>query len=405
MKKHWRIAYVCPRYAAGAAGGAEILIQSWAERMRERGHHSEVLTTCARDHTTWKNELPPGAETVSGITVRRFEITSHDREKQDFYGEKIIHGQPLTRDQEEEWIDAVARSDALCGFIEERRDAFDCFIFAPYLFGITYRGSRIAPERSILVPCLHDEPYAYLKIFQDLFSRAGGIFFNSRPEQELAERIFSLAGERCRVVGMGIELPEKLQPENFKNKFSIDFPFLLYAGRREGGKNTPLLIEYFRLFKRHQGRDLKLCLLGTGKIPLKNEDRRWIRDLGFLSEEDKWNGYAASEIFCQPSTNESFSIVLLESWLAGKPALVNAFCPVTVDHCRRSQGGLYFRDYYEFEECLLFLLDHPDRGALLGENGRRYVEYNYSWNRILDELEDGLEACLQKESQERPRRV
>ncbi len=236
MKQHWKIAYVCPRYAAGAAGGAENLIQSWAERMRDRGHRSEVLTTCARDHTTWKNELPPGEVTVNGIKVRRFEITSHDREKQDFFGEKIIHGQPLTRAQEEEWIDAVARSESLCDFIDQHRDEFDLFIFAPYLFGITYRGMKIAPERSILVPCLHDEPYAYLKIFQDLFSQAGGVFFNSASEQALAHRIFAIDRERSCRVGMGIELPGQLRPESFREKFAIDSPYLLYAGRREGGR-------------------------------------------------------------------------------------------------------------------------------------------------------------------------
>ena len=34
----------------------------------------EVLTTCARDYVTWRNELPPGAETINGVTVRRFPV-------------------------------------------------------------------------------------------------------------------------------------------------------------------------------------------------------------------------------------------------------------------------------------------------------------------------------------------
>ncbi|MFH1039033.1 MAG: glycosyltransferase family 4 protein [PVC group bacterium] len=396
-----RIVYVCPRYAAAAAGGAEALIQSWAERMKERGHHSEVLTTCARDHSTWKNELPPGEEMINGIPVHRFEITSRNREKQDFYGGRIIHGEPLTRGQEEEWIDAVAWSEPLRGFIEQNRTRFDCFIFAPYLFGVTYRGMPAAPGRSILVPCLHDEPYAYLKIFRDLFSSAAGIFFNSEPERRLADRIFSLPRERCRVVGMGIEPPaKKPQPDRFREKYGIDSPYLLYAGRREGGKNTPLLIEYFRLFKRHRGTDLRLCLLGTGEVALRGDDRRWILDAGYVSGEDKRDAYAGAFAFCQPSTNESFSIVLLESWLEGKPALVNDFCPVTRDHCLRSGGGLYFRDYFEFEECLLYLLDYPAQARRMGENGRRYVEYNYAWGQILDKLEEGLKACFNRRSEE-----
>jgi len=392
--KKWKIAYVCPRYTPRSAGGAEVLIQSWAERMHKRGHRSEVLTTCARDHFTWKNELPPGEETIAGVTVRRFPVNPRDQRRYLHYQQRISSGQQLSREEEEEWIGEGVTSDDLRRYIRDHREEFDCFIFAPYLFGVTYFGVKSAPEKAILVPCLHDEPYAYLKIIRDLFKISAGVFFNSRPEAELARWLTEVDGGKTAIVGMGIEPPHVPDPEKFRRKFDIDFPYILYSGRREGGKNTPLLIEYMRLFKRHQKTDLKLLLMGTGEILLNRKDAGAIRDLGYISEEDKWNGYAASLALCQPSTNESLSIVLLESWLAGRPGLVNAFCPVTVDHCLRSQGGLYFRDYYEFEECLLYLLDHPEKASRLGENGREYVRQNFSWKKVLDRLEDGIRRVI-----------
>jgi glycosyltransferase involved in cell wall biosynthesis len=394
MKAKWRIAYVCPRYSPRSAGGAEILIQSWAERMRQRGHHSEVLTTCARDHITWENEFKEGTEDINGITVRRFPVNSRDPEKQEFYQNKINSGRKLTRPEEEEWIKAGANSDSLCEYIRDHQDEFDAIIFAPYLFGVTYFGLRIAPEKSILVPCLHNEPYAYLKIFHDLFHLAAGAFFNSRAELMLARRLMGLKDERSTIVGMGIDSVGPQEPLDFRKKFGIDSPFLLYAGRREGGKNTPLLLDYFRAFKRYQDTELILLLMGTGEIKLSGRDKGAIKDIGFVSEEDKWNGYSASTAFCQPSTNESFSIVLLESWLAGKPALVNAFCPVTFDHCRSSGGGIYFRDYYEFEESLFYFLSHPRETELIGRQGQKYVQENYSWEKVLDRLEEGIKKCL-----------
>ncbi|MCX6349126.1 MAG: hypothetical protein NTV79_06465 [Candidatus Aureabacteria bacterium] len=90
-----RIAYVCPRYTPRSAGGAEVLIQSWAERMARRGHYSEVFTTCARDHITWKNDYPPGVEVVNGIKVRRFLVDRHDRRLQLALQDKIIAGLEL----------------------------------------------------------------------------------------------------------------------------------------------------------------------------------------------------------------------------------------------------------------------------------------------------------------------
>lgn len=391
-----RIAYVSPRYTPRSAGGAEVLIQSWAERMAGRGHRSEVLTTCARDHIAWDNEYPPGVESVNGVTVRRFPIDRRDRPLQLALQDRINAGRVLGRAEEEAWINAGAQSDALCAYIRERADDFDAFVFAPYLFGVTYNGLRLVPEKAVLVPCLHDEPYAYLRIIRDLFLSAAAVFFNTETELALARRIMPLDPAKARVVGMGIAGPPRMAPEEFRRKHGIDFPYLLYAGRREGGKSTPLLVEYFRHFRRYGGRDLGLVLMGTGEVGIRREETARLVDLGYLPEEEKWNGYAASLAFCQPSVNESFSIVLLESWLAGRPGLVNAFCPVTVDHCLKSNGGLFFRDYYEFEECLRYLLDRPADTDRLGANGRAYVRQNFSWETVLDRLEEGLAGIGQK---------
>ena len=87
-------------------------------------------------------------------------------------------------------------------------------------------------------------------------------------------------------------------------------------------------------------------------------------------------------MFCQPSVNESFSIVLLEAWMAGTPALVHAACGVTRRHCADSGGGLWFRVYPEFEEALLLLLDKPELRAAMGAAGRAYVRREYAWENI-----------------------
>ncbi len=393
-RKQWKIAYVCPRYIPGTAGGAEVLTRQWAERMSRRGHSSTVLTTCARDHVTWENEYDPGEKVIDGVTVRRFAVDPRDLKRHAALDRMITDEEEISREEELEWMRSGVNSEALYEYIRKHRDEFDCFIFTPYLFGITYFGVNAVPEKSVLVPCLHDETFAYLKITRELFRKTRGIFFNSRPEMELAGRITDLEGKFTRVVGLGVEPPETINGEAFREKFGIDYPYLLYAGRRELLKNTRLLIEYFRAFKEHQENELRLILIGTGRIDLKKKDRNRIIDLGYLSEEDKWNAYAGARAFCQPSTNESFSIVLLEAFRSGCPGLVSAFCPVTLEHCLNSAGGLFFRDYFEFEESLLFLLENPDTAAAMGAGGRRYVKNFYTWKDIIDRLEDGLSECF-----------
>ena len=64
---------VVQRYGADINGGAELHARYIAERLAK--HASvEVLTTCARDYVTWKNELPPGDDKVNGLPVRRFPV-------------------------------------------------------------------------------------------------------------------------------------------------------------------------------------------------------------------------------------------------------------------------------------------------------------------------------------------
>jgi len=136
------------------------------------------------------------------------------------------------------------------------------------------------------------------------------------------------------------------------------------------------------LFRERTGRDVKLVLTGSGEIRPPPELAPHIMDLGFVPEPDKHEAMAGAIAFCHPSTLESFSIVLLESWLAQTPALVHAQCDVTRFHCQASGGGLWFRVYPEFEEALMGLMDHASLRKAMGLAGHRYALREYSWDAI-----------------------
>jgi glycosyltransferase involved in cell wall biosynthesis len=125
-------------------------------------------------------------------------------------------------------------------------------------------------------------------------------------------------------------------------KYGIE-PFLLYVGRKEAGKNVPLLIDYFAQYKRQYGGELCLVLVGKGAVEIPPDRRHNILDLGFLSEQDKLDAYAAALALCQPSCNESFSIVMMEAWVAGTPTLVHANCAVTRGIAWRPMGAYVSR--------------------------------------------------------------
>ena len=77
-----KLAVVVQRYGQAINGGAELHARYIAEHLA-RHADVEVLTTCATDYVTWRNEHPAGTEQVNGVPVRRFRV-AHERDPQKF---------------------------------------------------------------------------------------------------------------------------------------------------------------------------------------------------------------------------------------------------------------------------------------------------------------------------------
>jgi glycosyltransferase involved in cell wall biosynthesis len=101
-----------------------------------------------------------------------------------------------------------------------------------------------------------------------------------------------------------------------------------------------------------------------------------------MGEEDKFNALAGAELLVMPSFYESLSMVTLEAWAMGKPVLANALCDVLKGQCLRSNGGLFYENYFEFRDGLELLLSSERLRQTLGENGRKYYNANYTWEII-----------------------
>ena len=108
------------------------------------------------------------------------------------------------------------------------------------------------------------------------------------------------------------------------------------------------------------------------------------RSRGPVDEAVKWGLLRGAFALVSPSAFESFSIVLLEAWSVGTPALVNSRCAVTLDHARRSGGGVAFGNYAELEVELDRLTDSAPLRAALGRAGQAYVDAHYHWDDVLD---------------------
>ena len=387
-----RIAFVTPRYGADVVGGSEAVMREAAHGLAARGYEVDVVTTCVRDHYTWANEYPAGECEVDGVTVRRFPAVRSQRlSVWARLDQRMRLGLGLTLDEQFDWLNGHVRVPALFHHLLTSGSDYRAVVFSPYLFWTTAVVAPVVAERAIVVPCLHDEAAAHLDVFRPLLASPAQVWFLSEPEHELAHRLGPLAADH-RVIGSGVHMPERYDPEGFRARHGLERPFVLYAGRREVGKGWNDLLRAYTAAVVQLGIDLDLVTVGVGAVKLPKGLGRRVIDLGFLPEAEVPDAFAAAAAYVQPSPNESFSRTVMEAWLAGTPVIASAAGAVVRWHCERSGAGIVYRDDDELIESLALCAEVPDRLAAIADRGRPYVLANYTWGAILDRMEEALEA-------------
>jgi glycosyltransferase involved in cell wall biosynthesis len=425
-----KLAFIVQRYGAEVLGGSEHLCRLVAERLAGQ-HEVEVLTTCARDYVTWKNDYPEGIDRIRGVSVRRFaNARTRDLAAFNKYSEWIFNN-GHSRADELEWLKQQGPwCPALVEYLRRHYQQHDVLIFFTYLYATTVTGLEVCPSRSILVPTAHDEPAIRLGIYNDVFGRPAALLYNTESERRFVHEQFPDRSLLEDVVGVGVDIPqhqpyprmtEQIEEEApvpviaeelsaagvvpvgrseatarpfgshlyargavFRRRHRLYGPIVLYGGRIDPGKGCEELIEYFNSYVA-EGGDGTLTLMGVKLMSLPEET--FIRFAGLLSERERLQALEAATVVVVPSPYESLSLLALEAFAVGTPVLANARSEVMVEHCLRSNAGLFYADRDEFVESLKLLVRDTRLRIALGQNGRDYVRRNYRWDVVLGKYE------------------
>jgi len=384
-----------------------------------------VLTTCARDYVTWKNEYPEGSDRIRGVTVRRFSnARTRDLASFNRYSD-WIYNNPHSRADEMEWLKQQGPwCPSLQEYLKHHHKQYDVLIFFTYLYAPTVLGLEVAPAKSVLVPTAHDEPAIRLDIFKDLFSRPAALVFNTESERRFVHEQFADRPLLEEVGGVGVDIPQhrpyprmpapadeespadgeeselagsddaeaarRFPPHLlargavFRRRHRLYGPIVLYGGRIDPGKGCEELIEYFSSYVQDGGNGT-LTLMGVKLMALPEEP--FVRFAGLLSDEERLQALEAATVVVVPSPYESLSLIALEAFGAGTPVLANARSEVLIEHCLRSNAGLFYADRDEFVECLKLLVADDQLRSAMGRNGRDYVRSNYRWDVVLGKYE------------------
>jgi glycosyltransferase involved in cell wall biosynthesis len=375
-----KLAVVVQRYGPAINGGAELHARYIAEHLA-RHAEVEVLTTCATDYVTWRNELPAGVETANGVSVRRFRV-KHERDPRVFgrLSDRVFRERHSLAD-ELDWIDAEGpTSPALIDHLQKRGDTYDYCIFFSYRYYHAYHGARAVPSRAILVPTAERDAAIGVGMFQAVFRGVRALMYNSPEERAMIHAVSGNQQVPGIVVGVGSDVPQNPQAGRFRQKYHVRGPFAIYVGRIDQNKGCKELFEFFERYVQEPSGRLSLVLVGNTLLPIPEHPR--IRHLGFLDDADKFDAMAAADLLMMPSYFESLSMVALEAWALGKPVLANGRCEVLKGQCVRSNAGLYYDRYSEFAETLHAIEHNRWLSGSLGRNGRQYFQNNYDWRVI-----------------------
>ncbi|MFX3632171.1 MAG: glycosyltransferase family 4 protein [Candidatus Pristimantibacillus sp.] len=390
-----KIAVITPWFTDNISGGAERFAGGIAKSLQDAGCEIEILTTCGKD-SFWdwgKDFYKEGIYEIDGLKVRRFPLRERNRELYDILMGQLIHTKQLSYVEEMQLLLETVNSDSLNNFIGENRAEY-IYLFIPYLYGTTFWGSKQAPERSFIIPCLHDEDMAYFSTIGDMFQRVKGIMFNTIEEQKFATKLHNIPLENTVVSGGGVEVKGTPSSDTFKRKYNISDDYFVYVGRQVSGKNVPQLIEFFNKYSRSKNSKVKLLFVGQGEeqiIQMMKASSNIIH-IGEVDDQEKYDALAGAKALIQPSLMESFSIVIMESWLCDTPVIVHELCQVTKGHCDRSEGGLYYKDYESFENVLNKFIESSDVINEMGCKGHDYVNEYYTWGKTAERILGFLES-------------
>jgi glycosyltransferase involved in cell wall biosynthesis len=380
-----KIACVVHRYGADIAGGSEAHCRHVAERLAAR-HDVTVLTTCAKDHITWRNEYAAGDTRIDAVLIRRFPVVRQRSLNRFKDVSDVAFSGTAGEDEQNEWFrENGPDAPALLAFLRDHGREYDRVLFWAFRYAEVYFGLPLVADRSILVPTAEEDPLIRMDVLARFFSLPAAFIFLTPEEQTLIERRIVGPLAPSVVVGSGLE-PVGPRPMVRLEALGVARPFALYLGRVDPNKGCEALMQHFIRFQAEHDSAVQLVMAGPINMPIPEHPA--IKALGFVEDPVREALLASASLLVVPSRFESLSLVLLEGWNHGLAALVNGHCSVLKGQALRANGALYYHNYDEFARALDYLLAHPDVAAQLGRQGLDYVEQEYRWPHVVGRIED-----------------
>ena len=395
--KALKLLVVVQRYGVDVNGGAEQHARWLSEGLSVIGHEVHVLTTCARDYTTWANHYQAGVEHVNGITVHR-ELVDEERSIEAFNSfsstldwEHYNH----SRSDEQKWLRLQGPlSSGLGEWLKTNGPKYDVVIPFTYLYRSAHEVLAHMHERTPIVmhATAHHEKEFYLPTIQELLKKVDH-FLCSTPEEA---RLLQSCGKPARVtsvVGIGVPPRRKVNSVDRLNELGLRGKrFILILGRVDGSKGVVSALDYVDHYRKLTGDQIHLVVAGQNVAELESNDSTTFT--GYVSDDEVTALLDQAECLIQPSPAESFSLVLCEAWALGTPSLANKSSEALAGQTFRSQGGLTYSSQKEFCRNLKTLLSEDKALVCDLDSAANYVQTMFNPEVVIERIDRVLQRVV-----------
>jgi len=213
-------------------------------------------------------------------------------------------------------------------------------------------------------------------------------------------KLLGIPQEKIAIIPNGIDMQKVkrhskgLDRAQIRGKLGLedDEKIILYVGRLVGLKRVHVVIDVIRKLL-SDGYKVRGVIVGEGseKANLQNQASSLngkVRFAGFVTEHEKYEYYAAADLFILPSLSEGLPTVLLECGAMGLPAISTTIAGIP-DIIIHGKTG-FIVDVFDTDSIIKYartLFEDEDFAKRIGESARKHVTTNFSWTAMADKYQ------------------
>lgn len=272
-------------------------------------------------------------------------------------------------------------------FIAEHISEYDLIVthnnvFRPAVVAIEEAKKQGVP--SILIPHAHlDDDFYHFPDWLNSAQQATLVL----AVPQVACNFLKEKGCNVNYLPAGCDVDEKFtvgDKQAFANIYTCKKPFILVLGRKAGAKGYQKIINAIDLLN-SEGSKIQAVLIGPDDdgLPITSKNTTY---LGRQPRHIVRGALQSCLALVNMSVSESFGIVLLEAWLAGKPVIANKHCAAFHDMAIDKENALLVNTE-ELPAAIRKLYEDTDLRIKLAKNGKKQTE-RFDWKSVSSQFVD-----------------